>query len=358
MHEPNAPETELTIQQLVHEAIVKLLESVGDNAESIQPLVAQAIDSVANSLFDSISGLANDHVKELRDDLDGFEARQQARWGRGLEWLHLHRHYCIKAGQQFQSEFLKHEQFVHDPLLGVLIRLHAHACRIQGEIITLLAAGYPDGAFARWRTLHEIAATAIVLRDAGENAATDYLQFGIVQAVNGMNGFQETAARMKRKPYSPEEMQEANALRERLMAENDVDFKSRNGWARKYIGGTKFEKIQAAAGLEQWRSDYALASRDVHSDFRQMHALLAMSKIHPDVLLVGPSDTGIVEPAHSAAITLMQATVAFIFARNGDPDTPIDFSASVVIGKVLQRLTDEVGRVFMDLHEKRNEVHP
>lgn len=357
MKETNAPGADLTIQQLVHDAVVALLEEAGDDVENIEPLVTQAIDSVASRLFDSIAGLAPDQVKELHSDIDAFQVRHEARWGKGLEWLRLHRHYCIEAGQQFQSEFLKHPKFVHDPLLGVLMRLHASACRIQGEIITLLAAGYPDGAFARWRTLHEIAVTASVLRDAGENAAVDYIKFGIVQAVNGMNGFQETAARMKREAYRPEEIQEANALRERLMAESDIDFKSRNGWARKYIGSSKFEKLQAAAGLAHWRNDYSLASRDVHTDFRQMHAFLAMSGIHPSVLLAGPSDSGIVEPAHSAAITLMQATVAFIFARNGDSDCPIDFSSSVVIGRVLQRLTDEVGRVFMELHERRNEGH-
>lgn len=347
---------ESSLQELVHEAIVKVLESASDDVKDLQPLVTQAINSIADRLFASIADLASDKLAEIRGAEESFQARHEARWGQGLEWLRLHRAYCVEAGQQFQSNFLQYSQFVQDPLLGVLMRLHAHACRIQGEVITLLAAGYPDGAFARWRSLHEIAVTAIVLRNSGEDAAIDYIKFGLVQAVKGMNGFQETASRMKREPYAPEQIQKANALRDRLIAEGDVDFKSRNGWARKYIGATKFERLQAAAGLDHWRNDYSLASRDVHTDFRQMHALLAMPESHPEVLVAGPSDSGIVEPAHSAAITLMQATLAFILARNGDADCPIDYSGSVVMAKVLQQLTDEVEKVFMELHAKRNDA--
>lgn len=348
--------TDSSLQELVHEAIVKALEGAGEDVEDIQPLVAQVVNSTAENLFASIAELASDHFEEIRGADQAFRSRHEARWGQGLEWLRLHRVYCIEAGQQFRSDFLRYPQFVHDPLLGVLMRLHAHACRIEGEIITLLAAGYPDGAFARWRSLHEIAVTSIILREYGENAAVDYIKFGLVQAVRGMNGFQETALRMKRDPYSAEEIQEANALRDRLIAEGEVDFVSRNGWARKYVGATKIEKLQAAAGLDHWRNDYSLASRDVHTDFRQMHALLAMPRDHPEVLVAGPSDSGIVEPAHSAAITLMQATLAFILARNGDMDCPVDYTGSIVMARVLQQLTDEVGRVFMELHEQRNDA--
>ncbi len=62
----------------------------------------------------------------------------------------------IEAGMEFQKYFLTFPEYMADPLLGVLMRQHANACRITGEIILMLKGGYPDGAIARWRTLFEI----------------------------------------------------------------------------------------------------------------------------------------------------------------------------------------------------------
>jgi hypothetical protein len=47
--------------------------------------VTQAINCVANSLFDLIAGLAPDQVRELRGDSDAFQVRHEAKRGKGLE---------------------------------------------------------------------------------------------------------------------------------------------------------------------------------------------------------------------------------------------------------------------------------
>ena len=39
----------------------------------------------------------------------------------------------------------------------VQTRLHARACQIAREVLTLLYAGFAEGAMARWRALHELA---------------------------------------------------------------------------------------------------------------------------------------------------------------------------------------------------------
>lgn len=42
--------------------------------------------------------------------------------------------------------------FKHD----ALIQMHARALQISNEILVLLKSGYADGAYSRWRTLHEL----------------------------------------------------------------------------------------------------------------------------------------------------------------------------------------------------------
>lgn len=54
-----------------------------------------------------------------------------------------------------------------DYLFEALTGLHARACRVAVEIHHLLAGGFPMGALARCRTLHEIAVTMMILADFG-----------------------------------------------------------------------------------------------------------------------------------------------------------------------------------------------
>lgn len=344
------------VSEFVQSSLLELLQAESVDDDEMPQLMIRALDLAAERFFNSIKKRAQVQTNELRAEAEGFVEGHERRWGPGLDWLRLHRQCCLEAGQEFQAEFLKHDDYVHDQLLGVLMRLHANACRIQGEIITLLAAGYPDGAYARWRTLHEIAVTAIILHDAGENAARDYIRFGLVQAVKGMNGYQATATRMRREPYSQQELDEANALMKRICEESDFDFSSRNGWARKYLKSSKFQNLQKAAGLEHWINDYSSASRDVHTDFRRMQSLIGMHTVEEDALLCGPSSYGLAEPAHSAAISLMQATIAFILAHQDRPKSSLDFSASLVFAKVIGMLTDEVGEVFGEIHKEQSAV--
>jgi len=329
-----------------------MLEDRGEEAEP-EKYVGKATDVVADEVYRSLMESAPRHLEHLKSSEDGFVDRNVARWGAGFDQLRVLRGVCIEAGQEFQQQFLQHEEYVTDPLLGVLLRLHAHACRVTGAITTLLINGYPDDALARWRTLHELVVTAIVLQKFGRDAAQQYALYGTVQSVAGMNGYQQTAERMGRRPYAEDELKAANQLRERILAQCGDDFRSRNGWARRFLGSSKFENLQKAADLEHWRNDYAFASRDIHTDYREMGALMAMSEASSDLLLAGQSNSGMVEPAHMTAIALAQITSTFIFTYVED-DSPLDYTSSVVYGKVITRLTDEVGNVFLRLHEKPN----
>ena len=96
------------------------------------------------------------------------------------------------------------------------MRQHANACRVTGEVEALLRSGYPDGALARWRSLHEIAVTSILIQRHGKDAAEDFIRCGLVEAVKGMETFQETAVAMGREPYSGTELDAARKVRDQL----------------------------------------------------------------------------------------------------------------------------------------------
>ena len=56
------------------------------------------------------------------------------------------------------------------------MHLHANACLVTSEVITLLEAGYSSGATARWRSLHEVAVYAMFIVKHGPGTAERYLR--------------------------------------------------------------------------------------------------------------------------------------------------------------------------------------
>jgi hypothetical protein len=338
--------------ELIKDVITELITSGQLNPDQVRGSYEKILETTADTLHKALEASQTASLSDLSASMNGFLERNYKRWKEGFDRLQLFRHYCMEAGQAFQQKFLRYPQFVNDPLLGVLMRLHAHACRITGEVIALLTNGYADGALSRWRTLHEIAVTSMLLKKHGRAAAEDYIRYGLVQSVNGMKGYQETAEAMRRKPYSTEELGEAEQLRQAILDKYGKDFCSRNGWARKYIGSSRFDNLQKAIGLEKWRNDYASASRDIHTDYRDMRTLFAMSEAKHNMILCGPSNSGMAEPAHSTAIALSQITATFIFTYADDESCPIDYTDSAIYGKLLSRLVDEIGKTFLALDNK------
>jgi hypothetical protein len=309
-------------------------------------------DVTINKLYDALAETQSSFLSEIYSNSQGFLDRNYERWKDGFDLMRLFYHYCMEAGQAFQEEILKYSQFTTDALLGVLMQIHAHSCRVTGEIITLLINGYADGALSRWRTLHEFAVTSLVLSKYGREAAEDYVQYGIVQYVDGMKSYQETAVAMHREPFSTEELERAIQNQKEILKKYGTDFCSSNGWARKYVNGSKFNKLQKDVGLEKWSNDYKIASRNIHTDWREMRSLFAMGEADAEILLCGPSNSGMVEPAHYTAMALEQVTCAFIFTYINEDDSPIDHSESVIFMGLIHRLAEDIGSTFLELHKQ------
>lgn len=226
------------------------------------------------------------------------------------------------------------------------MRQHANACRIAGEIILLLKGGYPDGALARWRSLFEISVTCLVINKYGCDAAKDYIRHGLIKAVEGMEEYQKTAKEMNLQPYDENEISAAIAFKEQIS-----DGESHFHWARKYAGFSKLEKLREDVGLGKWSHNYKLASRNVHADYSEMLSLFAMCEAKQDMLLVGQSNSGMIEPAHMTAITLAQITSAFLTAHIHE-DNELDYTNSTLFLMLIQHYVDAVGESFLKCSQK------
>jgi hypothetical protein len=83
-----------------------------------------------------------------------------------------------------------------------------------------------------------------------------------------------------------------------------------------------------------------------------MRSLFAMGEADAEILLCGPSNSGMVEPAHYTAMALEQVTCAFIFTYINEDDSPIDHSESVIFMGLIHRLAEDIGSTFLELHKQ------
>jgi hypothetical protein len=99
-----------------------------------------------------------------------------------------------------------------------------------------------------------------------------------------------------------------------------------------------FFDLETHLGLDHWRPRYKWASQDTHGTYRHPAALLAMSEAKETLLLVGPSNSGLTDPAHMTAISLVLATNALV-----QISPTID---RLVCMKILLGISDEIGETF------------
>lgn len=286
-------------------------------------------------------------VAKIVSENDAFKARNRERWREGFSKLHALRETALYAGMTFRDQFLEYSEYETDPLLGVLMRQHAHACRISSEIIHLLEGGYPDAGLARWRTLYEIAVVCMFIRKYGKPAAEDYIKHGMVKSVEGMNEHRKTAEVMNASTFSGEELDEANELKQHITGGE----KSWH-WARKYAGVSKFEKLREHVGMGKWSANYKWASKNIHTDYYEMGSMLATSEGTEDILVVDKSNSGMTDPAHFTAISLYQITTIFITTYSDGEASPLNYQDSYLFERLMDHYVDEVGESFLKIQNE------
>lgn len=284
---------------------------------------------------------------ELSQDA-GFRARLELRWGKAFALLHILLTVSRELGDELHAKRRRAKRNVHRT--EVLIRLHARACQVMAEILTLLEAGFADGAMARWRTMYEIGVVATIIADHGDELAERYLLHDVAEAKRGMDVYVRSYEALGYAAPSAEEIAEIDAAAASMEARFGAGFGSGYGWAAKLLNNKnpQFSQLEEAAGKAKMRSHYKLASHNVHAGVKGItHRLGAMGT--ETVILAGPSNGGLAEPGQNAAITLTQITFALLTDRRSLDD--------IVFMHVLAKLQDDAVKAFVRASEKLKHDH-
>lgn len=341
-------------QEIDEETLEKLEEEMPEITQNV-------VEELADGLYGEIR-TENEDLQEYREEIEGFETRLQDHWGEALDLLEnlIFRSFQIGAITNHDHRFEASQE--QDYVFEALTHLHARACQTAFEIFTLLKSGYADGALARWRSLHEITATAYFIQDHGQDTAERFLLYQHIKSYYVAQTFQEYNEDLGYEPISDEVLEELEELREQLVDQFEDGFDDNGyglGWTADALPDQRvsIRKLEEEAGLEHYRPFYKLASESVHADSRGTMNRIGMIDIpevpeYPQQLLSGPSNGGLSRPAELTAISLNQVTLTLVKLRP---------SATIMVESLVnKKLLEDVKEVFsekeQELVEKERET--
>lgn len=290
----------------------KLTKFYEQNSEKLNELFS-------HQLYHRLDSEKNELLFEHYRLLEDFRNRLFETWETPLKRLDSLIYICMEIvselrGDQSNPLRTKTNKF------NVATRLHARCVQVANEISHLLHGGYADGAFARWRTLHETSATTKFICEGDEDLSSRFLDFQNIIRLSAatkyndknMLGFQTVPA---------DELEKMKKGKDETLARYGPQFERKFGWARVALGNAAsakgdltFPQIETFVGLDFLRNHFSFANQYVHAGIDSIGFKLGTSMSNKDILLTGPSNEGLVEPIQCTSLSLFYATEAVLKA--------------------------------------------
>lgn len=301
--------------------------------------VREAVDDCVMSSLQEYRKISEEALDVIRNREKDFEERTFERWKPALDHLEMMWHISQELGEAHSREFDADQAAETHAIMSALAAIFPKALIVTREIICLLKGGYPDGALARWRSLHELTVSAMYISKEGQEAALNYLLSFHFSARIAARQVNEVADRAQIARFSEQELrafdkrctEAAKQLNRNFKKDKDGEWPSINLKHRNYADMEKYVE------MDHWRPRYKWASKHTHADFSPNENLLGTSEAKSSVVLVGASNSGLADPLMMTAISLAQITSAYLLV------TPnLD---RVVHSQVILKLSDEMNEI-------------
>jgi len=326
--------------------------------DAIEPAYNQARAKAKLSLLRELKRSAPKMLRERRKDIAGFEKRNFARWRKASDRFEMLIVMVEEIGEAHDVEFGPAASENDDYKFAALAHLLPRAVLVAREILHLLKGGYPDAALARWRSLYEMSVIAQFLSQHDSNIAVRYLASFDFRALRAAREYNAHAKRGNLEPFSPEDLaalEQRAADVERHIGER---LKKDYDWAHPALAPrfatlkpdkVDFAHIEQSVEMDHWRPRFRWANQHIHGGFRPHGTLLGMCESGEGVALVGPSNSGFVDPFQMGAISLVHvATVFLLTEANLDRIVQIDMLGDV---------GDEIAEIAIKLEQETLAAH-
>jgi len=332
------------LHTLILEAIINTSKEIPNSkklSEMIKNIILKTLPKSAKVLLNELKKTSSKMLKERRNYQDGFEKRLMRRWKKPIDLLEMFYVLALESGEEFNKEHREEAAKKQDFLFDALTRIHARGCQIFFEILTLLKSGLADGAFARWRSLYELAVISFFLRKHGKTIAERYLNHEIIENYKEAEEYQKQCNKLGYKPLTKKQLQNLKKEKDKICAKYGKDFSKNYGWIPSNIlKDRKFKGIEKSIKMDMWRPFYKMACINVHAGSKSLKFRLGLIQYNSlyQVLLAGPSNYGLADPAQKAAVSLYQITTCLLTTK-----PTIERLITIT---AMKNLVEEIGKVF------------
>jgi Family of unknown function (DUF5677) len=304
------------IDEFIEELVAEEIAAGRMHPDEVEARVTKAIriagPRYTRALARRLRRGAPEHLRALERDRHRFERHIRRTWGGAIDRLELLSSVFREFGDQLFREGVIDNRLKH-PTFRALADLHARACRLSGEITSLLRSGYADGANARWRTLHEVAVVSTLLSDNNRDLSLRYLHHYYIKAWKAAEDYQLHHASLGGTPMPERRLTSLRRQRDTLCQRFGKYYETDWGWAASVIPDNgrapSFPRIEAACSLQSVRPLVANANDAVHGGPRGLQPTGVHLHGH-GFLLAGGSDAGLADPGANAAIALARIALA------------------------------------------------
>ncbi|PPK75302.1 hypothetical protein B0F87_106150 [Methylobacter tundripaludum] len=313
--------------------------------ETMEVLILSVVDKMALSVNSTLEQRMMDMLEDQEAIHYGFGEGIHEVWGNALGLLQGLIVISDEAAQGYLTRSDKYSNDDIDIAQDVLLRIHAKSNQIAKEILTLLRSGFADGAQARWRSLHELAVVSCFIAHHGDEVAVRYIEHEAVEIHKASIEYNKYYIRLGATEISQEEMSIIKDDYDALIEKYGKNYGSDYGWASEAMGLKKptFRDIELAVELDHYRPYYKAASANIHANPAGVLSRLGLFP-EEDILLAGPSNIGLCEPAQSTIISLTQITTSLL-TYNAN----IDF---LVVCKAMSEYGKKAEKTFIEIERK------
>ena len=330
-------------------AVMSSADTKIPDEEYFEVSVRSALDSFASGVAANIRQRERELIQSTERMRHDFIGRLREYWGVSLDLYYTIAVCLEELGSDFNDSRRKVAAENNDFVFEALTGLHARACRTAFEVHHLLSGGFPMGALARCRTLHELAVAAALIQQYGRQPEHHDLAERYILRDHVMNWkdaleYQKRCKDIGYDPFSEEEMAEFKTNRDAVVEKFGTSFKEENGWAAGLVPGqgrVGFRDLESLANLSHLRAYYKWASHEVHADakgWRLNHG----RRGEASYLSSGHVNFGLADPGQLALNSLSLCTALLVLSAS-----PPELSDLVAV-MAIRQLIDEADQAFVD----------
>jgi hypothetical protein len=263
-------EQTLRTRARIHQELSAQVEEAKTRAGSqvdINEILSEAISTAARSMVQTLnadrSQMLNDHARVWAD----VERIIRETWGEALDQF-----YAVVVCSEELCRIWNYANIADassqkDAMFGAMSSISARALRCALEVHVLLSRGFPGGAAARARSVHELAVVARVLSTygPGTDLARRYLDHSSIDQYEWATK-DRLSAPVTELGWTPEAMKDLSSKVSSLDAQYGAGFNQPYGWAESLFSGGRIGPMRLATlvNMEEGRPDYRIHSHDLH----------------------------------------------------------------------------------------------